>query len=267
MTNNNTCSKCKYFNTCGDAERVAPCAGYERITRTDIINNIDEIRAEIKTLKNYVNTLRDTWRASFEEYKTVKNTDGNAAAVIGKKMSTLKEDEERARNMVKDHELYIKILRHNYRIILFDEAVPGILETLKKYNGRAYGEKTRAKIRDEIREKYGVYFYINSRSWCDELCISDEYTRYNEEIIARGDADGEYKHFLIDNKINAPELETLTFYDNSFVDNVLERIRAIKEARENAKKTAAAAREAINNYNDLLVVNIDHAYFTEKNLY
>ena len=49
--NNNICTKCKYYITCGGAAEAAPCAGYAAITRADILTAIQETRATIETLE------------------------------------------------------------------------------------------------------------------------------------------------------------------------------------------------------------------------
>ena len=49
--------------------------------------------------------------------------------------------------------LKLKLMQNNARISLFNEVMPIVLEVLEKYNGKAHGEKTEKKIREEIKEK------------------------------------------------------------------------------------------------------------------
>ena len=151
----------------------------------------------------------------------------------------LKNDENDAAALIKDLNTKIIILKNNYRIILFDDAAPHVVAVLKKYNGKSYGPKTREKIRDEIKAAAGVNFYINSRTWCDEIIISDDYLKYSGqlEINIKADENGDRARLLIDNKINAPEAEQLTMYYNIFVNDPAERVQELKKAY-------AAAREA-----------------------
>ena len=158
--------------------------------------------------------------------------------------------------------------KNNYRIILFDDAVPHVVNVLKKYDGRQYGPKTREKIRDEIKTAAGVSFYINSRTWCDEMIISDEFLRYNAqlEINTAADENGKRPRVLIDNKINAPAVEQLTMFDNVFVDNPAERVQELKAAYQAARDIQRALENACKEYNNLTVYGIEPIY-AEKHLY
>src|SRR5574344_1786958 len=62
----------------------------------------------------------------------------------------------------KDLRITLKILISNARIALFNEVLPVALEVLKKYAGKPYGDKTKQKISDEIKEKTNCWFYITS---------------------------------------------------------------------------------------------------------
>lgn len=266
--NNNTCTKCKYFTTCGGANGGAPCAGYAAITRADILTAIQETRDTIKTLENAKNAYREKWRALFEEYKNAARDNGPEAARIGKKMDMLKSDENDAAALISDLNTKIVILKNNYRIALFDETIPAVITVLKKYNGKPYGEKTRAKIRDEIKAAAGVNFYINSRTWCDEIIISDEYLRYSEqlEIDIRADENGDRPRLLIGNKINAPEAEQLTMYYNAFIDDPAERVKELKKAYNAAREAQQALKKLCDEYNNLTVFGMETIY-AEKHIY
>ena len=266
--NNNTCTKCKYFNTCGGATCGAPCAGYAAITRADILTAIQETRATIETLENTKKEYKKTWLALFQEYKSAARDNGPEAARLGKKMDQLKSDENAAAALVADLNTKIKILKNNYRIALFDETIPAVVTVLKKYNGKAYGPKTREKIRDEIKAAAGVHFYINCRSWCDEIIISDEFLRYNGqlEIETRADENGERPRLLIDNKINAPEAEQLTMYYNNFVDDVAGRVQELKKAYDAARELQRALENKCRDYNALTVYGMETIH-AEKHIY
>lgn len=47
-------------------------------------------------------------------------------------------------------EIALKILKDNLRVAYFKETMPTILEVLKKYEGKPYGEKTAAAINEEL---------------------------------------------------------------------------------------------------------------------
>lgn len=263
MNNNNNCAKCKYFKTCGGANGGAPCEGYERITRADILKTINETRATIKTLENAKKAYSEKWRALFENYKKAARDNGPEAARIGKKMDMLKNDETSTAALIADMNTKILILKNNYRIALFDETIPAVIDVLRKYNGRQYGEKTRAKIRDEIKAAAGINFYINCRSWCDEIIISDEYLCYNSQLEIHTSND---EHILIDNRINAPTADALTMNYNVFIDDPAERVQELKKAYSTARDIQCALENACREYNNLTVYGIEPIY-AEKHLY
>lgn len=268
MDNGNTCTKCKYFKTCGGANGGAPCAGYAAITRADILTAIQETRATIETLEHAKNEYKNKWRELFEKYKKAARDNGPEAARIGKKMDMLKNDENDAAALISDLNTKNTILKNNYRIALFDETIPAVITVLKKYNGRQYGPKTREKIRDEIKTAAGIDFYINSRTWCDEIIISDEYLRYSEqlEIDIRTDENGARPRLLIDNKINAPDVEQLTMYYNNFVDDPAERVQELKKAYNAAREAQQALKKLCDEYNNLTVFGMETIY-AEKHIY
>lgn len=266
--NNNTCTKCKYFKTCGGANGGAPCAGYAAITRADILTAIQETRATIETLEHAKNEYKNKWREMFENYKKAARDNGPEAARIGKKMDQLKNDENDAAALISDLKTKITILKNNYRIVLFDDAAPHVVNVLKKYDGRQYGPKTREKIRDEIKAAAGVNFYINSRTWCDEIIISDEFLRYNAQLEINLDVDenGDRARLLIDNKINAPEAEQLTMYYNMFVNDPAEHVRELKKAYNAAREAQRALEKLCSEYNSLTVFGMETIY-AEKHIY
>lgn len=266
---NNICNKCKYFTTCGGATEGAPCAGYTAITRADILTAIQETRATVETLEHAKNEYKNLqWRELFQEYKKAARDNGPEAARIGKKMDQLKSDENDAAALISDLKTKITILKNNYRIVLFDDAAPHVVDVLKKYDGRQYGPKTREKIRDEIKAAAGVNFYINSRTWCDEIIISDEFLRYNAqlEINLAADENGDRARLLIGNKINAPEAEQLTMYYSTFINDPAERVKELKKAYNAAREAQQALKKLCDEYNNLTVFGMETIY-AEKHIY
>ena len=51
-----------------------------------------------------------------------------------------------AQEKTNDLQLAVKLLKNNARVSLFHEVLPVLVEMLKKYNGKPYGEKTREKF-------------------------------------------------------------------------------------------------------------------------
>ena len=259
-TNNNTiCAKCKCFNACGGATCGAPCAGYIKITCADILERIHNTYTDIETRENRTKEYDKKWREYFERYKNVRLVDGAAAARIGAAMEKVRADEKTEHAIIGDLKAVIKILNNNYRVILFESAAPVICDVLSKYNNKPYGPKTAQKIKDEIKQRADVYFYINSRSYYDEIVISDDHLKYSNtlEISTRRDNNGDYIRILDDNnRIVAPGIDDLII-NNTYVDDIAERIQDLKTAFERAKKLQNELKTACNDYNGIVVPGID----------
>ena len=160
---------------------------------------------------------------------------------------------------------------HNYRIALFEEIAPAIVETLTKYNGKAYGPKTREKIRNEISVKTGCHFYIQERSYCSEIHISNDVLFYSNALDIEtwtDDDAGNRKRWelLPGNKINAPALENLKIYNSEYIDDPAGRARELKAAYENILEKKDELEKSCNAYNEIICFSMEPAYGS-KNFY
>ena len=109
-------------------------------------------------------------------------------------------------------QITIKILKNNAKIALFNEVLPVALEVLAKYSGKPYGEKTKQKISDEIKEKTNCRFYIGSHWGSSSYEIYPVDGFGNEYNISCGTeyTDGSKKPLLLDNKIQTISFEEIT---------------------------------------------------------
>ena len=151
-------------------------------------------------------------------------------------------------------------------------AAPAVLEVLRKYNGKPYGEKTRAKISEEVRQLCGCRFYIrdfspyaseagylipedvpgvNRYGWgADDLTL---YTTY--------DAATKSRPLLLDenNKINAAAAELLKLgYCAPYVEDACARAQEIEAARAALEDARTAYNTAVEKYNSLIPSTIKH---------
>ena len=170
----------------------------------------------------------------------------------------------------KNLQITIKILKNNAKIALFNEVLPVALEVLKKYAGKPYGEKTKEKISDEIKEKTNCRFYITSRwdSYSFDIYPMDGFG--NEYNISCGTeyTDGSKKPLLLDNKIQTISFDEIELYyiSREYVEDIPQRIDAIKAAYLEAVAKQEELRAACSRFNALAVGDIDHIYY-DKNIY
>lgn len=165
----------------------------------------------------------------------------------------------------KDLQITIKILKSNAKIALFNEVMPVALEVLAKYDGKPYGEKTKQKISDEIKEKTNCRFYITS--WWD----SHSFNIYPVDGFGNGYnitcgtkyTDGSQKPLLIDNKIQLVTFDEIALYyvSREYVENIPQRIEAIKAAHAEAVAKQDELKAACDRFNALAVGDIDRLYY------
>lgn len=163
-----------------------------------------------------------------------------------------------------DLELTRKILKNNAKIALFNEVLPVALEVLAKYSGKPYGEKTRQKISDEIKEKTNCRFYIGS-SWSSQSFeVYPVNTFGNDYNITCGTeyADGNKKPLLINNKIQMVTFEEIALYyiSHEYVEDVPHRVEELKQLYKEALAKQKELETICNSFNTLAVGDIPHIY-------
>ena len=170
----------------------------------------------------------------------------------------------------KDLQITLKILKSNAKIALFNEVIPVALEVLKKYAGKPYGEKTKEKISDEIKEKTNCRFYITSRwdSYSFNIYPMDGFGNDYNITCGLKYTNGEQKPLLIDNKIQLVTFDEIEIYyiAREYVADISQRVDAIKAAYLEAVAKQEELKAACDRFNALAVGDINHIYY-DKNIY
>lgn len=204
----------------------------------------------LQVLKKDLQKTRDNIKALQAKQKELDNIDARRAALDEKdfdKYVALKE--ENAANEAEyiatcEAEYIEKIvaayIRDNIKIALYHETITVIKEVLKKYDGKPYGEKTKEKIRNEIKAATGcsVWFgkneiniyELNKEGYTSPACFEVRATTpYDNPLITD------------ENRINAGALDKVHIYQ-TYTENPR------KAARELIKKHRAAyvAAEKLN---------------------
>ena len=181
-------------------------------------------------------------------------------------------DLTKASEKKKDLQITLKILQSNARIALFNEVLPVALDILSKYAGKPYGEKTKQKVSDEVKDAINCRFYINSHYGSD----SYSYEIYpvdgvgNEYNISCGTeyTDGSKKPLLVDNKIQIVTFDEIELYyiSREYVENIPQRIADLKAAYVEAVAKQEELNAVCNRFNNLAVGDIGHIY-SDKHIY
>lgn len=204
----------------------------------------------LQVLKKDLQKTRDNIKALQARQKELDNIDARRAALDEKdinKYIALKEANKANENAyieTCEKEYIEKIaaayIRDNIKIALYYEVAATVKAILNKYDGKPYGEKTKDKIRNEIKtatgcvvwfEKQAINIYeLNKAGFTDPTCYEVRATTpYNNNIITD------------DNKINVGALDEIMLH-LTYTENPR------KAAKELIKKhrAAYAATEKLN---------------------
>ena len=174
-------------------------------------------------------------------------------------------DEQKAAelyNKVNELKNINKILSENANAAFCEYVTPIINNIMQKYNGKQYGEKTRAKIQEEAH-KNGIGFYFDGYRERDTLkiyCMSPEgFKAYNmpEVTIYAIDQDGKRSFFISEsNKINNFSIVGFS-YHYKYTENPGEKRAEIIKKYEAFKKLVEMASKAESELNEMLPKEIN----------
>lgn len=172
-----------------------------------------------------------------------------------------------------------KVLHDNARRALYAEVMPIVCETLKKYDGKPYGEKTEKKIADEIKSRCNIHFYmrreykntalhlvpLNSQGYSGTMFNYQDFDIYGEREKIGDEAPQALDE---NNKIHAfpPEAFRLS-YCAPYIDDARAHAEKILAEFAALKKARDEYREKISAFNDLLPSWIGHANEREPKNY
>lgn len=154
------------------------------------------------------------------------------------------------------------ILRNNYNHRLAADVLPALVEVLKKYNGKKYGEKTKEKMGEEFKAMTGCGFWLE-REMFSGLC------RYAHIYEMRdGYKSGEEIEFSTSmncyiirgaNTIQEQPADVFRLYDfGEYIEAPAERVAKLAEKKKELDEMRVAFNKAVDAYNALTVNGIDH---------
>lgn len=228
---------------------------------TEIMEAINTLNTEIREAEEKQNAEIDRYFATFEgltikERIAQKKENPEAEAEHMKRIAETQET-------ITNGKLKLKLMQNNARISLFNEVMPLVLEVLQKYNGKAHGEKTSQKIREEIKEKTNCFVYVKSDSFSISPCGTIGHT-YDVTCGTKYE-NGNKKKVLIDNKINLVSMEDLEVYyiNRTYFEDLEATVEELKRIHAEAKKKQEELKELCSQFNKLSVEGIKDLNHTE----
>lgn len=228
----------------------------------EILINIGENSEELNTLEKKITNLRDVKSLIYRKYD--RKVHGTYKDYIGEhkiELDELDKEETELSEKILDARLTGKILTNNAKIALFNDKMLLVLDILKKYENKPHGEKTSKKIRDEIMDKVGVWFFIYN----DHYTI--QYGKYRTYEIECGTKyiNGNRQPLLPNNKIYVPTMEELEIYyiNKTYVENIEYCVNELKRLHLEIVHMRDEFNKLITSYNELTVDGIKHVNLRE----
>ena len=216
-----------------------------------------EVLEEIKTTSEALKATEANEKKLIDSYLCIKGITSRI-----EKKRTIEADLVANSENIKNLKITIKILKSNAKIALYNEVMPVALDVIEKYKNKPYGEKTRQKISDEIKEKTGCRFYIHSTSYGSDSF--DIYTDGNDYNISCGTVynNGSKKPLLIDNKIQPVTFDEIALYyvSREYVEDIPQRVEELKTVYMEAAAKQKELMDICDRYNELAVGDLHRIY-------
>lgn len=226
-----------------------------------ITRYMEETHTKQRRAEELREICRKPWRP--EQY-----TDINEKKAAWEKIKT---DTERAAYELQPLEIELKIRHDNTRRMIYNVALPAILDTLKKWNGKPYGEKTKQKINDEMKARFNCALYLSNQygGKIDLVPLNGE--GYANYIFKYDDFDiytiyknGQQPHILNGNKINgeitAADLELSNC--PAIVDDPAARAAEILASFDELKRKQEQLERDITQFNNMLPSAIESLHIS-----
>jgi hypothetical protein len=153
------------------------------------------------------------------------------------------------------------ILRNNYNNRLAADVLPALVEILKKYNGKKYGEKTKEKMGEEFKAMTGCGLYLEKYAFSQECYNSHVYEMRDGYKRGEEVEFGTHPNFIINdaNIIQAQPADAFKVYDfGEYIEAPAERVEKLAEKKKELDEMRAAFNKAVDAYNALTVNGIDY---------
>ena len=201
--------------------------------------------------------LNNVFWQTDEVKKLMKQID-NLDTAMQKAVENRKYDEGKRLGMLSG------MLADNIDYYVFNAVFPGIIEMLNQYAGKAIGEKTKEKIRNEAKTRFNCPVWLERSPYADIFSVhyspldsngfNSRYARHAEMIAKYLDASGERIKYFDGNKLCPldvnmfdPLMTHFPFHadPDGDVEKIFSMQKSLREAEDNLNKM-------INEYNDLL---------------
>lgn len=177
-------------------------------------------------------------------------------------------DEEEEQTIIKAAEkiellqIENKILYDNARRAYIEEVKPILRDVLKKYAGKPYGEKTKAKINEEMKTRANCYVWLSYSYNCSEISFSpvNDYFFHSRDLELRFyDRGNNTAKILQDNKINPAVLDYMQIsYCSEYEEKPRQKAAKIRREWHKLKEQEKRFDALCHDFSALLPSGIDY---------
>lgn len=195
---------------------------------TEVLTQIEKTTKEMKHANQETKNAIDSYTSIFENLslkeKIKKRKEPEIIAMHEEYLITVGKWEEIEINC----KVKIALLKNNAKFALMNDVVDVVVDAFNKFSGKPYGEKTKEKISNEVKERVncGAYIYNNI---IHVYMMNYVGSKYDLEIGMKNYSN----KFLINNKLQKFTRNDLKLYNGSsnYIENVDTEVKYIRDTQ------------------------------------
>lgn len=221
---------------------------------TEVLAQIETARKEMKHAKQEIESADKAYSNIFEGLTLKERINKKKESEVIEMHDTYLKAIEKWSNIKIDYIVKIALLKSNAKLALMNDILDVVVSAFNKFSGKPYGEKTKEKISNEVKEKVNCGAYI-SRNTIYVYRLDYVGREYDLEI---GMKDYNNK-LLIDNKIQKFTKDDLKLYNgsNRYIEDIDTEVKYIRDAQAKIIEKEQELNKMCEEYNKHTVNGIE----------
>lgn len=195
---------------------------------TEVLAQIETAREEMKHAQQEIENADKAYSNIFEGLTLKERINKKKESEVIEMHDTYLKAIEKWSNIEINCKVKIALLKNNAKFALMNDVVDVVVDAFNKFSGKPYGEKTKEKISNEVKEKVncGAYIYNNI---IHVYMINYIGREYDLEIGMKNYSN----KFLINNKLQKFTRNDLKLYNGSsnYIENVDTEVKYIRDTQ------------------------------------
>lgn len=221
---------------------------------TEVLAQIKNAREEMKHAQQEIENADKAYSNIFEGLTLKERINKKKESEVIEMHDTYLKAIEKWSNIEIDYIVKIALLKSNAKLALMNDILDIVVSAFNKFSGKPYGEKTKEKISNEVKEKVNCGAYISSNTIY--VYTLDHVGREYDLEIGMKDYNNK---LLIDNKIQKFTKDDLKLYNgnNNYIDNVDTEVKYIRDAQAKIIEKEQELKKMCEEYNEHTVNGIE----------